>query len=46
MDDLRSFLIEMGLEKGHVAYFPPRKEALEKGFYNRFNLDENGEPLF
>lgn len=44
-DELTRFLEDMGLKpEREVARFPTREEALSKGFYNRYNLDENGEP--
>lgn len=42
---LQQFLEDMGLVTEKVAArFPTREEALSKDFYNRYNLDENGEP--
>ena len=42
---LQQCLEDMGLTSpGVAARFPTREEALRKDFYNRYNLDEKGEP--
>ena len=42
---LQLFLEDMGLtDEKKAVRFPTREEALSKGFYNLYHLDENKEP--
>ena len=44
---LAEFLEDMGfVDTRIVARFPTREEALSKGFYNRYNLDKEGNPIW
>jgi hypothetical protein len=46
-NSLGEFLEDMGLvDTRTVARFPTREEGLSKGFFNRYNIDEEGEPIF